>query len=278
MKINLKVDNKSYQANMSQGRSIAIILLPNGEQPNHFGAPECVSETLIAGDFIGDTSRGGSCNVNKLSIVPHCNGTHSESVSHIVNQLKPVYQAIDDSIFPSVLISIEPIKALNVVEGPFVENYLPGFDENNRVITKQQLESCLKNYSNNQLQGLVIRTLPNEIGKKTQVYNNDHYPPFLTNDAMSYLVARQVKHLMVDFPSVDKMYDEGQLTNHRIFWNVKPGDKNLNSESTTNKTITEMVFIKDEIEDGFYLCNLQIPEIETDAVPSRPMLFKLNII
>ncbi len=270
MKVTLTINHKDYSADLSQGQSIAITLLPNGKQPNHFGAPECVSETLIAGDFIGDTNQNGSCNVNKLTIIPHCNGTHTESVSHIVNQLVPVYQAIEDSFFPCILISLQAQSASETKE-----SYQPCLDKNNEIITKKQLELSLKEFSDHQLQGLVIRTLPNETGKKSRVYDADHYPPFLTNDAMNYLTRRQVKHLMVDFPSVDKMYDDGQLTNHRIFWNVAFGDKNLNPQSIINKTITEMIFVNNKIEDGDYLCNLQIPEIETDALPSRPVLYKL---
>ncbi len=45
-----------------------------------------------------------------------------------------------------------------------------------------------------------------------------------------------------------------------------------------NKTITEMVFVDNNIKDGFYLCNLQIPKIKTDAVPSDPQLISLNKI
>jgi arylformamidase len=270
MNIELKINGESYTSNLNKGQSIAITLLPNGRQPNHFGAPECVSETLIAEDFIGDTKLSGSCNVNKLTIIPHCNGTHTESVSHIVNQLVPVYQAIEDSFFPCILVSLQAQSASETKEA-----YRPCLDKDNKVITKEQLELSIKGFSNQQLQGLVIRTVPNDIEKKSRIYDNDHYPPFLTNDAMNYLVKRQVKHLMVDFPSVDKMYDDGQLTNHRIFWNIAFEDKNMNPQSITNKTITEMVFVNDEIEDGSYLCNLQIPEIETDAVPSRPVLYKL---
>jgi len=270
MKINMKIDEQSYFVDLSQGKSIAITLLPNGEQPNHFGALKCASETIISGSFIGDTKRDGSCNANQLTIIPHCNGTHTESVSHIVNQLIPVYQSIEESFFPSVLLSLEPELAIDVNE-----NYLPFFDDDNRVITKKQLVSTLHKYTDEQLQGVMIRTSPNGSDKKSKVYDKVNYPTYLTNDAMEYLIERKVKHFMVDFPSVDKMYDDGMLSNHRMFWNIKIDDKNLNSESKTNKTITEMIFVDDDIKDGFYLCNLQIPEIETDAVPSRPVLFQL---
>lgn len=270
MKISLSINQQDYIADTEQGKSIAITLLPNGLQPNHFGANACTSETLIAGDFIGDTKRGGSCNVNQLTIIPHCNGTHTESVSHIVNQLTPVYQAIDTNFFAAVLISVTPISGRSTSD-----NYQPSIEPDNLIIDKAMLEKALSGYSNKELTGLIIRTLPNKKNKKSTVYDNEHYPPFITNDGMSYLVERQVKHLMVDFPSVDKMYDEGQLTNHRYFWNVALGDKDLNTHSQTNKTITEMVFIENSIKDGLYLCNLQVAKIETDAVPSNPTIFSL---
>ena len=35
---------------------------------------------------------------------------------------------------------------------------------------------------------------------------------------MNYIVELGVKHLLVDFPSVDRLLDEGRLTCHNIFW------------------------------------------------------------
>jgi len=271
MKINLTIDNINYSADLSDGKNIAITLLPNGDQPSHFGAPACTSETLVAGSFIGDTKRGGSCNANQLTMIPHCNGTHTESISHIVNQLKPVYQAIETSLLPSALISLQPVKPKNTDE-----TYNPNFDPDNNVITKEQLIKALVHLSDEQIQGLVVRTLPNNSNKTTQIYNVENYPTYFTNDAMKYLVERNVQHLLVDFPSVDKMYDDGTLSNHRLFWNVELGNKDLSEACELNKTITEMIFVDNKIDDGFYLCNLQVPRIEADAVPSQPILYSLT--
>lgn len=200
MKFSLSINQQDYVADTQQGESIAITLLPNGLQPNHFGASACTSETLVAGDFIGDTKRGGSCNVNQLTIIPHCNGTHTESVSHIVNQLTPVYQAIDNNFFAAVLISVTPIAGRSSSD-----SYKPSIEPDNLIIDKAMLENSLSTYSNEELIGLIIRTLPNKQNKKSTVYDDEHYPPFITNDGMKYLVERQVKHLMVDFPSVDNV-------------------------------------------------------------------------
>lgn len=271
MKIKININETEYFSDLSSGKSIAIDLLPNDKQPNHFGAPPCTSKTLEMGSYIGDTKRGGSCNANVLTMIPHCNGTHTESVSHIIDELIPVYQSIEDSIFPSVLISIKPLSPEKTTD-----SYIPLMDQSNLVITQAQLEEKLSGFSEQQLQGLVIRTLENNSSKKNRVYNQQNYPPYFTNNAMRYLVKRKVKHLMVDFPSVDKMHDDGKLTNHRLFWNIQEDHREKNTASTVNKTITEMAYIDNKLKDGFYLCNLQCPKIKTDAVPSNPILYPLR--
>ncbi|MGX5175180.1 cyclase family protein [Aliikangiella sp. IMCC44653] len=273
MELTVKIASKRYHVDLTNSLNIAITLTPNQPQPNHFGAPNCTSKPLSADGFIGDTQQGGSCNVNQLTLVAHCNGTHTESVSHIVNEPIAVFQAIPQALFPAVLISLKPEIASQVSD-----HYAAGFDSNNRVITKAQIQAQLKHFSDQELQGLVIRTLPNPTHKQTAVYSEKNYPVYLSNDAMSYILERKVQHLMVDFPSVDKMYDQGELSNHRIFWQVNPAEKNLNAKTQTAKTISEMVFVSDTIVDGLYLCNLQVPRILTDAVPSMPVLYKTTLL
>jgi len=40
-----------------------------------------------------------------------------------------------------------------------------------------------------------------------------------------------------------------------------------------NSTITELIYVPNEIDDGPYLLNLQIAPFTSDASPSRPLLF-----
>ena len=98
-------------------------------------------------------------------------------------------------------------------------------------------------------------------------------PAFLSIEAMEYIVSLGVDHLLVDTPSVDRLLDEGNLSSHNIFWETK--EKEFNSK-TQNKTITEMIFASEDIKDGCYLLNLQIPAFVSDAAPSRPILYKIN--
>ena len=90
---------------------------------------------------------------------------------------------------------------------------------------------------------------------------------------MKYLVQLGVKHLLVDTPSVDRLLDDGHLSTHNIFWETE--DKKFNNNAK-HKTITEMIFVKNDIKDGSYLLNLQIPAFVSDAAPSRPILYIIN--
>jgi hypothetical protein len=76
-------------------------------------------------------------------------------------------------------------------------------------------------------------------------------------------------------PSVDKEKDEGKLLAHKAFWNVTDV-KNLNVDARLDCTITEMIFVSDEVKDGSYLLNLQIASFENDASPSKPILYVIT--
>ncbi len=271
MKITTQIAGIDYQADLSQGHCIAIGLQFNGAQPNHFGVPAATSEPVAGGGFVGDTKQGGSCNVDVLSLIPHCNGTHTESVGHIVDAKPSIHQSLQTIICPATLISVLPTDAARCHD-----SYQPDFEPKDKVVTKAQLISHLQDLADDFLQALVVRTLPNKADKKSAVYGDKHQPPFFTRDAMEYLVERGVQHLVVDFPSLDKMYDQGLLTNHHVFWNVVEATHDLGTHTQTAKTVTELAFIDNSIEDGQYLINLQIAPFELDAAPSRPVLIPLQ--
>jgi len=103
----------------------------------------------------------------------------------------------------------------------------------------------------------------------------ENLPPFFSTEAISYIREKEVKHLLVDMPSIDRTFDEGKLANHRAFWKVAPASRAINETSLIYNTITEMIYVPNEITDGAYLLNLQIAAFLTDASPSRPRLFKI---
>jgi hypothetical protein len=81
--------------------------------------------------------------------------------------------------------------------------------------------------------------------------------------------------LLIDLPSVDREEDEGKLLAHKAFWNVKDVN-NLNTDACLNCTITEMIYVNNEVQDGSYILNLQIASFENDASPSKPVLYSLE--
>ena len=82
------------------------------------------------------------------------------------------------------------------------------------------------------------------------------------------LVQKGVKHLLLDLPSVDREEDGGQLLNHHQFWQYP-------NEIRKDATITELIFVPDEVKDGEYLLNLQVTSLVMDASPSKPVLYEL---
>jgi hypothetical protein len=89
------------------------------------------------------------------------------------------------------------------------------------------------------------------------------------------LVSRGILHLIVDVPSLDRTHDEGRLTAHRIFFGLPPGSAQLRAAARSNATVTELAFVPDELPDGPYLLQIQVPALAGDAVPSRPLLYPL---
>ena len=145
---------------------------------------------------------------------------------------------------------------------------------NEQVISKKSIQNELEKLDEYQPQALIIRTKPNSKEKKHYRYSQ-YLPPFFTNDALRFITSIGIQHIVVDLPSIDRMADNGILGNHRIFWgdgNNAQGDVNTNS----HRTITEFAFIEDDVSDGFYFLNLQLPHFVCDAAPSRPILLKVD--
>jgi len=285
IKITIELNNASYQVSMTSSWSLAIPVNFNQpkQQPNHFSANAALASPMQAGGFIGDTKQGGSCNVNELTINPHCNGTHTESIAHICDfsmdniieetgisksRALTLAQLSLPALMPCAVISITP--KLAIKSG---ENYSPEFDVDDLIISRSALQQALASYHDEQLQALVIRTLPNTNNKRQQAYNIDNQPAFFSSEAILYLNERGVEHLVVDVPSIDRLHDDGLMTCHHLFWQVDEGSHQVNQKSLVNKTITEMAFIDDEVNDDFYFVNIQTPAFHNDAAPSRPVLF-----
>jgi len=235
---------------------LSIPLRFDAPQPNAYDVESATATACEYGDLVGDTRRGGSCNFERVILIPHCNGTHTECVGHITNERISIRDCLQDVLIPAVLVSVEP------------EEY--GMDDS--VITRASLQAAIADKIFRAPAAMVVRTLPNDNSKLSQTYDEKNIPPYFTEDAMRLIVERGFKHLLVDLPSIDRIYDEGSLANHRIFWNVKAGSREVDADTRINSTITELIYVPNEVGDGEYILNLQIAPFALDAAPSRPIL------
>jgi kynurenine formamidase len=258
-----KINN--FEIDLSKPIDISIPLTNTDENPIAWYIEKPVIEPVVFGDWIGKVSEGkSSTNFNNIFFNPHGHGTHTECLGHITNDFFSINQSLKQFFFSAKLITVEPEK--------IGEDY---------VITKESISTSLNVTSLDRAstslsvtnEALIIRTLPNQKEKKSRKYSNTN-PPYLSEEAAIFIRENEIQHLLIDLPSVDKEHDEGKLLAHKAFWNVKD-THNLNQDARFNATITEMIYVPDEIEDGNYILNLQIASFENDASPSKPILYKI---
>lgn len=254
MKATLIIDGKEVSVDFSKPLDISLPITADGKNPVAWYLQQPVIEPVKMGDWTGRVSEGASTNFNNVAFNPHGHGTHTECLGHITRDFYSINDSLKTFLFSAELISVTP-----EVSG------------DDLVITRQLIENAL---AGKKPEALVIRTLPNLDEKKSKNYSHTN-PPYLAEEAAIFIREAGIKHLLIDLPSVDREEDGGALLSHKAFWNVKDVN-NLNSDARHGATITELVYIHDEIPDGSYLLNLQIASFHNDASPSKPVLYKIK--
>ncbi|MCZ8131894.1 MAG: cyclase family protein [Steroidobacteraceae bacterium] len=256
-----------YSADLSDPLPLAMPLDFDGVQPNHFGAPRAHAQPLAGGGFVGDVRAGGSVNCETLTLVPHCNGTHTECVGHVTTDRTAVHEVLKGGLFLARLVSVRPEP---VGDAPDTRD--PDAGPTERAITARLLEAALAG-APGEASALVVRTLPNDATKLSRRYEGAAPAPYFTPEAAAVLVAAGIRHVVVDLPSLDRAEDRGRLAAHRVFWGLPPGAKRAHEAARGDCTITELAWIAPTIRDGVYLLDLQVPAFMSDAAPSRPLLY-----
>jgi kynurenine formamidase len=266
----LTIEGREIAVDLSRPVDLALELDFSGPQPRHFGAPRASSrpyETPGFG-FRGSVERGGSCNCELITLIPHCNGTHTECAGHLTRERLDAWRVAPAGLLPAVLLSVVP-------EAPGDEGSDPLPQPGDRLITRRALAQAWPAGVPFVPRALVIRTLPNNAEKRARDYTGQT-PPYLSQEAAMLLVSRGVQHLVVDVPSIDRAHDEGRLTAHRLFFGLPRGAVQLAAATRASATVTELAFVPDGIADGAYLLELQVPPLTGDAVPSRPLLYAMT--
>jgi arylformamidase len=279
MNARLEVAGHEVQVDFARPFDLSVELDFHGSQVRHFGAPRASSQPYSVPGFSGSVASGASCNCESITLIPHCNGTHTEGAGHLTLDPLHVHRLVPREPLPALLLSVNPVPS-----GESPESSDPRPQPNDLLVTRSALEAA---WPAGPPPGpraaeppfapraIVIRTLPNEPAKRTRDYT-DTTAPYLTREAAQLLVERGFEHLVVDLPSIDRSHDEGRLTAHRLFFGLPAGDTALAHAERSQCTITELAYIPDDATDGYYLLQLQVPAINSDAVPCRPLLYRLT--
>lgn len=241
----IKLEGEVFIVDLNQGVDISLSITDLRSGPNCFGARRPVFTPMKGDNWIARVAEGGSVNAMDVQFNPHGNGTHTECLGHISESHHRLPELLKEDW---VLAHLLTTTVMRENEGIQIRD-LPG-------IEKLEKETAV-----------VIRTLPNSPLKREMDYTGTQ-PTFLSVDVVRTLVEKGIKHLMVDLPSVDPENDGGTLSAHKEWWNWPT------FAGRQDCTITELVYIPNEVEDGRYFLNLQRASFDLDCSPSRPVLFK----
>lgn len=269
MNARLEVGGREVGVDLSSPHDLSVELDFQGPQARHFGAPRATSQPYSVPGFPGSVALGASCNCDAITLIPHCNGTHTECAGHLTREPLHAQRVVPRGLLPALLLSVKSVSSEQTSEGSD-----PAPVAGDRLVTRGAVQAAWPAQPQFAARALVIRTLPNEAAKRNRDYT-DNSSPYLTREAARYIIERGIEHLIVDLPSIDRSHDQGRLTAHRLFFGLPPGESTLARAARSHCTVTELAYIPDTAADGSYLLELQVPAINGDAVPSRPLLYGL---
>ena len=254
MKHLLRLESKGREFELELGKTfdLSIPLRGRGERLGAWSIEPPQIEPFRGDDFVGAVKEGFSTNFNTLHFNPHSHVTHTECLGHITEEVHSVNPLFPQPLISCLVVSIEPEQ---VREDQQIQ--MPALVMACKALPKALIPN----------KALVIRTLPNVKEKQWRQYSHTN-PPYLTEEAAIWIRESGIEHLLVDLPSVDKEKDQGALKAHKAFWHIPEHPRR-------SATITEFVFVPDEVDDGHYFLDLQVSPIENDASPSRPVLHKI---
>ncbi len=256
MIINFKIKEKKVQVDLNKPIDISLV----SKTKKSFKAwysEEIIFKTIQKEGFIGSVEEGGAVNFKEILINPHANMTHTESVGHISKEKVFINNLIKPNHLVAQLISINP-EIIHQEKG--VQK------KGDKCVVLSQIENKI----DPSVTALILRTQNNYTDLAEKDFSNTNWP-YLAEETAVYIRNMGIKHLLIDQPSVDREVDGGKLLAHKAFWNYPlTVDK--------ERTISELIGVPEEVKDGIFLLNLLVANIENDASPSRPTLYKVNFV
>ncbi|WP_116828751.1 cyclase family protein [Pseudomonas syringae] len=227
---------------------------------NLYGILPALEEPLQYGSSLASVKLGGSCNASIIRFVPHCHGTHTECIGHLLPDVHDVAELNIPPFIAATLIHV-PLERASQMK----DHYNIHAAADDWIITAGAIERAITPLGSDYLQALVIAT-----------DNNTWLPdgngaPYFSHQAMELVVRSGVQHLLVDIPSIDKLNDGGMMDNHRCFWGLSDPCHPIKERNVAS--ITEMIRLPANTPSGHYFISIQLPDLTGDALPSKPLLF-----
>lgn len=244
MKVQLQHNGKPYQIDLNRSLDISIAIRKSSNVNCYF-LEDPTFAYFESPQFSGNLSAGGSVNCEKIALYPHASGTHTECALHVANVDFDMRHIQIPALQLCKLITVQPV--------------ISGDD---KIINKEALGI---NDNTDQFEAIVVRTLPNESDKLHKNYS-DTNPVYFDPEVLSLLKNLGFKHILTDLPSIDKESDEGRLSAHKNWFLI-------DGIAPKDRSITELIYIENNIQDGVYGLSMQVPSLQTDAVPSRILLY-----
>lgn len=242
--------NRSFRALSGQGISLSLPVERDASGVNAYFIPDASFNPFCIGSFVGSVEQGGACNCEIIQFCAHGNGTHTETVAHVSKEHLPAHMAVKQPIMLSRLVSIRP----EIKNG-------------DRVIAL----SCFPEDFFSQLPtALIVRTLLSG-GESRKLRFSGSNPCYFEAEVCRKLAESGVKHLLFDQPSVDREEDGGMLAAHKAFFYES-------GQAQYDRSITELIEVPEQLEDGLYLLNLMVSAFASDAAPSCPVVYPLEAV
>jgi len=245
MHLECQIDGVKYFSSLHAGVDLSQGFGPGGDNALAFHIPPAEIAPIHVGDFVGSVAAGSGANCEVIQFCAHGNGTHTECIGHITRERHSVNQLIRTEIMTACLVSVTPEKR-----------------GNDWVITA----TGLKDSPLHRTPAIIIRTnnISDIRGKNWSGTNPCYFEPA----AIQLLVDAGYEHILTDLPSIDREEDAGALASHHVWWQYPQNPRN-------HASITELIVVPEKLQDELYFLNLQFAPIESDAAPSRPIVYPL---
>lgn len=223
-----------------------VLFSPEPKTANAFYLPTANAKTVeFEGQFIGDVNRGGSCNVDVLSYVPH-GITHLETSAHVLSP----------DAHPPTVKDIPPDRLTGLVY--LID--LTDLPEDTKTIPWQAVNEKLEKLEFS-IRLLALKTRGSQLPQDYDYSGKDFLA--LSEQTAKGIHDFGIQCLLLDLPSIDPEKDEGKLLAHRAFFGLP--STGIEANDREKRALVELAWF-DGLEEGYYYSYITPPSFQANAV------------